>query len=70
MLSNRMGVQKSTLKNQKQRTPYLTARGDHGKLIDITKLLPVKFAFVSGIAKGTVTTQSKRCLLVRNGDHH
>ena len=56
-----MRVQKSTLKNQKRRTPYLIAPGDHVKTISIIKLLPVKFVFVSSIAKGIVTTQTDVC---------
>ena len=64
-----MQIQKGAFKNQKPRTPYLIAQGDHRKTIKIMKVLLVKYAPVTGIVKGIVMTHDSRCLFVRHGDH-
>ena len=64
-LSLRMQIQVSAFLNQK-----LIARGDLKKSAKIIKVLCVKCAPVTGIAKGIVTFHSNRCVLVRHGDMH
>ena len=50
-LSNRIQIQKDAFKNQKPRTPFLIAREDHRKSVKVIKVLHVKCAVVTSIAK-------------------
>ena len=51
-LSNRIRIQKSAVKNQKPRMSYLIARLDHRDAIKEIKVLRVKCATATGMAKG------------------
>ena len=63
-------IQKSTFKNQKPNTPYLVPRGDHWKTIQVIKVLRVKCAPISDIAKEMVMVHNNRYLLERYRIHH
>ena len=52
------------------KTPYPIARGDHRKTIKQIKVLRVKCAPVTGIAKGIVMAHTNSCLFVKHGDHN
>ena len=59
--SNRIPIQKSAFKKQKPKMTYLIARGDHLKTIKGIKVLRVKCTPVTGIAKGIVIADNRRC---------
>ena len=54
------------LKNQnlKLRAPYFAGRGEHRKPIKVIKVLCVKSASVTGIAKGVAMARNNRCVFV------
>ena len=60
---NRAPIQISAFKHQKPGTLYLIGPGDHGKTIQVIKVIRVKCAPITGIAKGMVMVY----LLVRYG---
>ena len=63
-------MQKTVFKDQTPRKPYLVAGGDHRETVKVMKVLRIKFAPVTDLAKGIVMARNSRCLLVRQGDHH
>ena len=48
-LSNRIQIQKRTIKNQKPKTSYVTVRGDPRKTIKLIKILHIKCKTITGI---------------------
>lgn len=54
MLSNRTRIHKSAFKDQKPRTFYFIAPWDHPKTVKVIKVLRVKYAPVTGVARGIV----------------
>ena len=65
-LSN--SIQKSIFRKQKLRTHYLIAGGDHRKFVKVIKVLRVKCASATGIAKGMLMAYNG--LLLRRRVHH
>ena len=63
-------MQKTVFKDQTPRKQYLVAGGDHRETVKVMKVLRIKFAPVTDLAKGIVMAYNSRCLLVRQGDHH
>ena len=66
-LRNGIRIQKSAFKKQKARSPYHVARRNLRKTIKVIKVLRLKSASVTGIAKGIVMLQNNRWLLDSNG---
>ena len=50
--------------------PHLIAQEDQRKTIKVIKVLRVKCALATGIAKETAMAYNTRCFLFKHGDHH
>ena len=65
-----MRIKNSSFKNQIPRTPYFIAQTDQRKNIKVMRLLGVRCAPLTGIAKEILLAHNNIRLLVRHGDHH
>ena len=68
-LSNGIRIQESAFKKQKARSPYHIVQRDHRKTIKVIKVLRLKYAPVTGIAKRIVMFHNNRCLLDSHGQY-